>query len=77
MPILYSIDINFNITIPDFMGIINISGTGNYTKAQNEADREGANNNSWDGASNNNKNDNNREDNNNKEDINGVKTQRG
>jgi hypothetical protein len=30
---LYSIDINFNITIPNFIGIVNISGTSNYTKA--------------------------------------------
>jgi len=33
MPILYSIDINFNITIPDFVGGVNISGASNYTKA--------------------------------------------
>ena len=68
MPILYSIDINFNITIPNFAGVANISGTSNYTKAQNEANREGANNNGWGGAGNNN------EDNNNREDISGVRT---
>ena len=45
MPILYSIDVNFNITIPDFAGAANISNTSNYTKVWNEADREGANNN--------------------------------
>ena len=66
MPILYSIDVNFNITIPDFMGIANISGTSNYTKAQNKANKEGANNNSQGGASNNN------EDNDNREDVSGV-----
>jgi len=26
-------DINFNITIPNFVGGANISGVGNYTKA--------------------------------------------
>ena len=67
MPILYSIDVNFNITIPNFIGIANISSTSNYTKAQNKADREGANNNGWGGAGNNNK------DNNNREDISGVR----
>ena len=60
-------DINFNIAIPNFAGIINISGTSNYTKAQNKANREGANNNGWDGTSNNS------EDNNNREDISGVR----
>ena len=60
-------DINFNITIPNFAGVVNISGTSNYTKAQNEANREGANNNGWGGTSNNNK------DNDNREDISGVK----
>ena len=67
MPILYSIDVNFNITIPNFAGIINISGTGNYTKAQNEANGEGANNNGQDSASNNS------EDNNNREDVSSVR----
>ena len=62
MPILYSIDINFNITISNFIGIVNISSTSNYTKVQNEANREGANNNSQGGAGNNNKDNNNRED---------------
>jgi hypothetical protein len=60
-------DVNFNITIPNFIGVINISGTGNYTKAWNEANREGANNNGWDGASNNS------EDNNNREDVSSVR----
>ena len=55
-------DVDFNITIPDFVGVINISGTGNYIKAQNKADGEGANNNSQDGAGNNSKDDDNRED---------------
>jgi len=32
MPISYSIDINFNIAIPNFTGTVNISGTSNYTK---------------------------------------------
>ena len=27
MPISYNIDVNFNITIPDFTGVVNISGT--------------------------------------------------
>ena len=61
MPILYSIDIDFNIAIPNFAGVVNISGTSNYTKAQNEANREGANNNGQSSASNNNKDNNNRE----------------
>jgi len=39
-------DVDFNIAIPNFAGAINISSTGNYTKAWNEADGEGANNNS-------------------------------
>jgi len=55
-------DINFNITILDFMGIVNINSTSNYTKVWNKANKEGANNNGWDGASNNSKDDNNRED---------------
>ena len=33
MPILYSIDINFNIAIPNFIGGANINSAGNYTKA--------------------------------------------
>jgi hypothetical protein len=32
MPILYSIDVNFNITIPNFIGVVNISSASNYTK---------------------------------------------
>ena len=68
-PILYSIDVNFDIAIPDFAGIINISSTSNYTKAWNKADGKGANNNSQDSAGDNSK------DNNNREDISGVKTQ--
>ena len=67
MPILYSIDVNFNITIPNFIGVIDISSTSNYTKAQNKANREGANNNSWDSASNNS------EDNSNREDISSIR----
>jgi len=63
---LYSIDVNFNITIPNFVGVVNISGTSNYTKAWNKANKEGANNNGWGGAGNNN------EDNNNREDISSV-----
>jgi len=66
MPILYSIDVNFDIAIPDFVGVINISSTSNYTKAWNEANREGADNNGWDGAGDNSK------DNNNREDVSGV-----
>ena len=88
MPISYSIDVDFNIAIPDFIGVVNISSTGNYTKAQNKADREGVNNNSQGGAGNNNKDNNNREgannngqdgtsnnnkDNNNREDISGIR----
>ena len=46
MPILYSIDVNFNITIPDFAGVVNISSTSNYIKAWNEANGENINNNS-------------------------------
>ena len=87
-PILYSIDVNFNITIPNFAGAVNISGTSNYTKAQNEANREGANNNGQGGAGNNNKDNNNREgannngqdgagnnneDYNNREDVSGIR----
>ena len=67
MPILYSIDINFNITIFDFAGAVNINSTGNYIKVQNKTDGEGINNNSQGSTSNNNK------DNNNREDISGVK----
>ena len=63
-------DIDFNIIIPNFVGAANIDSISNYTKAQNEADKEGANNNSQGGTGNNNK------DNNNKENISGVKTQR-
>ena len=62
MPILYSIDINFNIAIPNFKGVVNISSTSNYTKAQNKANREGVNNNGQDSPSNNSKNNNNKED---------------
>jgi hypothetical protein len=32
MPILYSININFNITIPNFISAVNISSTSNYIK---------------------------------------------
>ena len=42
--ILYSIDINFNIAIFDFAGTANISGTSNYIKVWNKADREDVNN---------------------------------
>ena len=59
-------DVNFNITIPNFAGVVNISSTSNYTKAQNEANGEGANNNGQGGASNN-------KDNNNREDISSVR----
>ena len=55
-------DVNFNITIPNFMGRVNISSASNYIKAWNKANREDANNNSWDVAGNNNKDNNNRED---------------
>ena len=68
MPILYNIDVDFNITIPDFTSIVNISGTNN--KAWNKANGKGANNNGWDSASNNSKDNNNKGDNNNKEDNN-------
>ena len=66
MPILYSIDINFNIAIPNFTGIVNISSTNNYTKVQNKTDGEGANNNGQGSTGNNS------EDNNNKKDVGGV-----
>ncbi len=66
MPILYSMDINFNIAIPDFAGATNISGTSNYTKAWNKADKKGTNNNGWGGASNNKNGDN-------REDISGIR----
>ena len=46
MPILYSIDVNFNITIFNFAGIANINNTNNYIKVWNEANGEGTNNNS-------------------------------
>ena len=39
-------DVDFDIAIPDFAGAANISSTGNYTEVWNEANREGANNNS-------------------------------
>ena len=45
MSILYSIDVNFNITIFNFTGTANIDGINNYIKAWNEADKKGANNN--------------------------------
>ena len=67
MSILYSIDVDFNITIPDFAGIVNINSTSNYTKLWNEADRKGVNNNSQGSTDNNNK------DNNNKKDISSIK----
>ena len=70
MPILYRIDINFNIAISDFTGVANISSTSNYIKAQNKANKEGTNNNSKDSPNNNSK------DNNNREDISGIKTQK-
>ena len=70
-PILYSIDVNFNITISDFAGVVNISSTGNYTEVWNEANREGINNNGQGGADNNNGDDNN------KENISGIKIQKG
>ena len=55
-------DVDFDITIFDFVGVANISSTSNYTEVWNEADREGTNNNGWGGAGNNNKDDDNRED---------------
>ena len=70
MPILYSIDINFNIAIPDFIGVVNISSTSNYTKVWNEADGEGTNNNSQGSAGDNSK------DYNNRENINSIKIQK-
>ena len=39
-------DVDFNITIPDFMSVVNISNTSNYIKVWNEAVRESTNNNS-------------------------------
>ena len=33
MSILYSMDVNFDIAIPDFVGVVNISNTSNYIKA--------------------------------------------
>ena len=65
MPISYSIDVDFDITIPNFAGVANINGISNYIKAQNEVNREGANNNGWGGTSNN-------EDGDNKEDISSI-----
>jgi cellular nucleic acid-binding protein len=56
-PISYSMDVDFDIAIPDFAGAANIGGTGNHTEAWNEADREGANNNGWGGAGDNNEDD--------------------
>jgi len=78
---LYSIDVDFNIVISDFVGVANINSIGN--KMWNKADGEGADNNGWDGAGDNSKDNDNREDNNNKEDnnngedINNIKTQKG
>ena len=60
-------DVDFNITIPDFVGVVNISSTGNYTEVQNKANGEGANNNSQGSTGDNNK------DNNNGEDVGGVR----
>ena len=71
MPILYSIDINFNIIILNFAGVANINSTSNYTKAWNEANGKSTNNNGYGSAGNNNK------DNNNRENISNVKIQRG
>ena len=77
MPILYNMDVDFNIAIFDFVNVTNISGISN--KVWNEADGEGADNNGWDSASDNSEDDDNKEDNNNKEDddngedIGGVK----
>ena len=69
-------DVDFDIAIFDFAGAANINGTSNHTKAWNEADKEGTNNNGWNGASNNNEDDDNKKDNNNKKDISDVKTQK-
>ena len=55
-------DVDFNITIPDFVGVVNISDTGNYTKAWNKANGEGINNDGWGSASDNNKDNNDRKD---------------
>ena len=71
MPILYSMDVNFDIAISDFVGGANISGASNYTEAWNKADGEGANNNGQDGAGDNS------EDNDNEEDVGGVGIQEG
>ena len=32
MPILYNIDIDFNITIPNFVDTVNINSISNYTE---------------------------------------------
>ena len=66
MPILYNIDINFNIVIFDFTDIANISGISNYIKVWNKANGEGVNNNGWGGVNNN-------EDGDNREDISGIR----
>ena len=60
-------DVDFNITIPDFVGVVNISSTGNHTEVWNKANGEGANNNSQGSTGDNNK------DNNNGEDVGGVR----
>ena len=57
--------------------VANISGTGNYIEVWNKANGEGANNNSWDGASDNSEDDNNKEDDNNREDIGDIRIQKG
>ena len=62
-------DVNFDITIPNFVGAVNISGTSNYAKAWNKADKKGTNNNGQGGTGNNSKDDDNREN------ISGIKTQ--
>ena len=69
---MYSIDINFNIAIFDFIGVTNISGISN--KMWNEADGEGIDNNGWDSAGDNSEDNNNREDNDNREDVGSIRT---
>ena len=60
-------DVDFNIAIPNFVDVVNISNISNYTKVWNKANREGTNNNGSGNTSDNNK------DNNNKEDISGIR----
>ena len=39
-------DVDFNITILNFVSVVNINSTNNYTEVWNEANGEGVSNNS-------------------------------